>query len=95
MKEKEMAFEGMDVAAVQGISKQLANQATAIGTVISTVDSIVGNAGSVWQGPDVSKFVADWHSHKSALTSAQTAITHLSQKAMQNANTQDATSKTY
>ena len=90
-----MAFEGMDVAAVQGISKQLANQATAIQTVISTVDSIVGNAGSVWHGPDVTKFVSDWHSHKSALTNAQTAIHNLSLKAMQNANAQNTTSNSY
>ena len=33
----------------------------------TTVNSTIQSASSVWKGPDVSKFQADWHSHQAAL----------------------------
>jgi uncharacterized protein YukE len=90
-----MAFEGMDIAGVQAIVSKLNGQKAALETVRSTVNSTVASANSVWKGPDVAKFEADWHTHQASLQRAEAAIAELVQKAQGNIAQQQAASNSY
>jgi uncharacterized protein YukE len=90
-----MSFEGMDVAGVQAIVTRLNAQRQALESVRTTVNSTVAGANSVWKGPDVSKFQADWHAHQASLQRAEQAIQELATKAKSNIAQQQATSNSY
>jgi uncharacterized protein YukE len=90
-----MAFEGMDIAGVQALVAKLNAQKTALNNVRTTVNSTIASASSVWKGPDVAKFQADWHSHQVSLTQAENAIQELISKAKSNMAQQQSTSNSY
>lgn len=84
-----MARMGMDVDAVEGVSRQLKTQADSIGSLVSGIDRIVSGLTSVWDGPDAHSFVTDWWpQHKKELLNAQTQISGLGQSAWNNAQEQ-------
>ncbi len=84
-----MARMGMDVEAVEGVSKQLKAQAQQIGTLVAGIDKIVTGLTGVWDGPDAHTFVTNWWpQHKKELLSAQTQIDGLGQSAWNNAQEQ-------
>jgi uncharacterized protein YukE len=88
-KEEAMAFEGMDVDAVETIAKQLQHQADQIHSVISTVDGLINQAEGAWKGGDATQFRDWWTSqHRPALTQAGEAVRGLGQSAMNNASEQ-------
>jgi len=90
-----MAFEGMDIAGVQALVTKLNHQRQALENVRSTVNSTVSSANSVWKGPDVQKFEADWQSHQISLQRAEQAIQELVTKAQQNISQQQQASGSY
>ena len=84
-----MARMGMDVDAVEGVSKQLKAQAVQIGSLIASIDKIVNGLPGVWEGPDSQAFVTQWWpEHKKQLLAAQTQIDGLGQSAFNNAREQ-------
>jgi uncharacterized protein YukE len=90
-----MAIEGMDIAGVQAIVVKLNGQIKALESVRTSVNSAVSSATSVWKGPDVAKFQADWQSHQASLQRAEQAITELVTKAKSNIAQQQQTSNSY
>jgi uncharacterized protein YukE len=89
MKGSQMARMGMDVDAVEGVSKQLKAQAQQIGTLVAGIDKIVSGLTGVWDGPDAHTFVTNWWpQHKKELLTAQTQIDGLGQSAWSNAQEQ-------
>ena len=84
-----MARMGMDVDAVEAVSKQLKTQAQQIGTLVASIDKIVNGLTGVWDGPDAHTFVTNWWpQHKKELMNAQTQIDGLGQSAHNNAQEQ-------
>lgn len=84
-----MARMGMDVEAVEGVSKQLKAQAQQIGTLIASIDKIINGLPGVWEGPDATTFVTNWWpQHKKELLNAQTQIDGLGTSAHNNAQAQ-------
>jgi uncharacterized protein YukE len=70
-----MARMGMDVDAVEAVSKQLKTQAQQIGTLVASIDKIVNGLTGVWDGPDAHTFVTNWWpQHKKELLTAQTRL---------------------
>lgn len=84
-----MARMGMDVDAVEGVSKQLKSQAQQIGTLVASIDKIVNGLHGIWDGKDAETFVNSWWpQHKKELLNAQTAIDGLGNSAANNAREQ-------
>lgn len=88
-----MAMVGMDIEQVRNIGNQLNAQSDAINDVISQIESLIGQAISVWQGNDATQFQDWWNSqHKPALMNAAEAIAGLGQSALNNAQAQEGAS---
>lgn len=89
-----MAFEGMDVSAVESIGHQLQQQGTHIESVVAAVDGLINQAESAWKGQDAIQFQGWWvQQHKPALLNAAQAVSGLGQSALNNAQQQiDASS---
>jgi WXG100 family type VII secretion target len=88
-----MAMIGMDVEQVQNLAGQLHGQAEAIQSVINSVDRIVAQLESAWQGQDARQFADWWNSqHKPALHNAMVAVDGLHTSALNNANEQSQVS---
>ena len=84
-----MARMGMDVEAVEAVSKQLKTQAQQIGTLVGSIDKIVNGLTGVWEGPDANTFVTNWWpQHKKELLNAQAQIDGLGTSAHNNAQEQ-------
>lgn len=84
-----MARMGMDVEAVEAVSKQLKAQAQQIGTLVASIDKIVNGLTGIWEGQDANTFVTNWWpQHKKELLAAQTQIDGLGQSAWNNAREQ-------
>jgi uncharacterized protein YukE len=84
-----MARMGMDVEAVEGVSKQLKSQASQIGALVGSIDKMVSGLTGVWDGPDAHTFVSQWWpEHKKQLLNAQSQIDGLGQSAWNNAQEQ-------
>ncbi len=88
-----MARMGMDVDLVDGIGKQLKQQAHAIETLIRTIEGLINNAVHAWDGNDSRQFHDWWVSqHRPALTNIAHAIDGLGTSAINNANEQRSVS---
>lgn len=80
---------GMDVDAVEVVSKQLKTQAQNIGTLVASIDKMVNGLTGIWDGQDAHAFVTSWWpQHKKELLTAQTQIEGLGQSAWNNAQEQ-------
>lgn len=81
---------GMNPAEVRNQAKQLDNQASAIGDVITKIDSILGTLGQHWKGNDYTQFKGWWDSqHKKNLADLRTKINGLATSARNNAGRQE------
>ncbi len=88
-----MAFEGMDTEAVRGLAQQLDGQASAINSVINSINGVVNQMETTWKGADATQFQGWWESqHRPALLAAEQAISGLATSARNNASQQDQTS---
>jgi WXG100 family type VII secretion target len=84
-----MPFEGMDVAQVQGLGRQLQGQADQINSTINTINSLVSQLQASWQGKDAKEFEGWWQQqHRPHLQQASEAIRGLGQSALNNAQEQ-------
>lgn len=82
-------FVGMDVAAVEQVSRDLKAEAARIGEVIAKIDSLVGHLPSIWKGHDAEQFAGWWRDqHRKALHAAQEDISGLGTSAHNNAREQ-------
>ena len=79
---------GMNVEQVIAIAGKLKSESGAIGTVISHVDSLLGQSAGVWVGPDQKQFDGLWKTHRPNLVALQNALMELSTKAQKNASAQ-------
>jgi WXG100 family type VII secretion target len=84
-----MARMGMDVEQVEGLAAQLKNKAHDLQGLITSIDGLVHNLHSNWDGHDADVFANEWWpQHKSALQNAATSVEGLGQSAQNNANAQ-------
>lgn len=84
-----MAQLGMDADVVEGLGRQLKQQAQEIGSIISQINSIVGQMEQAWWGQDAQTFANDWWpQHRTELTGAQHNIDGLGSSALNNATEQ-------
>lgn len=87
-------FSGMDIGAVETLSKDLRHQADQINSVIAAIDGLVGKMPDIWKGHDADQFAGWWRDqHRKALHAAEEAIGGLSQSAHNNAREQDDVSR--
>lgn len=84
-----MAIIGLDVEAVQQLSRDLKTQGTELDQVITSINSLVSSIPSIWQGKDSTEFINWWESqHKPALTQVRDHVNGLGDSAMANATAQ-------
>jgi hypothetical protein len=84
-----MAFEGLDVEAVEELARQLHAQSERLGSISGAVNLLVDHSGHVWQGPSAEQFAGDWHQHyRPSLLGAMEALQGLSVSAANNAHDQ-------
>ncbi|MCL2317245.1 MAG: hypothetical protein FWC46_09215 [Actinomycetia bacterium] len=57
-----MAFTGMEVSAIRGLSRSLTDQARELDSVTSQVSALVNEATRSWQGADIADFRNQWYS---------------------------------
>lgn len=87
---------GMDIATVRTIATRMDGQATAVGTVISQVDTLIQQAIDAWKGPDSAKFQSEWQSHyRPQLVTLRNELNQLAGRAKTNATNQEATSQQF
>jgi uncharacterized protein YukE len=87
-------FVGMDVQAVEQLSKDLATEAGKISEVIAKIDNLVGHMQNIWKGHDADQFAGWWRDqHRKALHNAQEDIAGLGRSAHNNAREQDDVSR--
>jgi len=83
---------GMNIGEVKQLAQKLNQKAEQIQQVITEVNQAVGNTS--WIGPDADTFKNKWNSEGvRQLTAAKDILTHASQAANRNAETQDQTSQ--
>ena len=87
-----MSFSGMDVAAVEALSKQLNGLADRLAEIGKSVDRDVATMGNIWRGPDAQKFASSWSTHRASLNAAQDAVREVGAASLRNAQQQRATS---
>ncbi|MDN4521279.1 WXG100 family type VII secretion target [Mycolicibacterium austroafricanum] len=86
-----MAFTGADVAQLQQLSGQLNAKAGDIQSIVSQLTSAINSVD--WRGPDAERFKSDWQGqHVAQLKQVINALQAASQRAMQNAQQQEAAS---
>lgn len=84
---------GMDVEAVEQLSRDLHTQADAIGDIVSKIDNLINHMHGIWKGNDATQFDGWWkQQHRPALVKAQSAIDGLSRSAHYNASEQSQVS---
>jgi len=84
---------GMDVDAVEQLSRDLKTQAGEIHSVISAVDRLINQMQDIWKGQDSVQFAGWWRDqHRPALDRARQAIEGLGTSAHNNAADQRSAS---
>ena len=84
-----MAQLGMDADAIDQLGNQLQHQADEIGTLVNTINHIVGQMQADWWGPDAQRFCNEWWpQHQRELITAQQNVSGLAQSAHNNASQQ-------
>lgn len=88
-----MAYQGMDVDAVEQASRDLKGHAQQLDQAIAQIDRVVKNLPSVWEGTDAQTFVrTSWPQHRRTLQAVRESIEGLGQSAWNNAQAQRGTS---
>lgn len=81
-----MARLGMDVDTVEAVGRKLQRQGDYLANVARTIDALVGQAGSLWDGNVGRRFVDEWRNHNRAvLLNAGQAVRGLGTSALNNA----------
>jgi hypothetical protein len=81
-----MARLGMDVDTVEAAGRRLQRQGDYLANVARTIDALVGQAGSLWDGNVGRRFVDEWRSHhRAVLLNAGHAVRGLGTSALNNA----------
>jgi len=81
-----MARLGMDVDTVEAVGRKLQRQGDYLANVAGTIDALVGQAGSLWDGNVGRRFVDEWRSHhRAVLLNAGHAVRGLGTSALNNA----------
>lgn len=81
-----MARLGMDVDTVEATGRRLQRQGDYLANVARTIDALVGQAGSLWDGNVGRRFVDEWRSHhRAVLLNASQAVRGLGTSALNNA----------
>jgi hypothetical protein len=81
-----MARLGMDVDTVEAVGRRLQRQGDYLANVARTIDALVGQAGSLWDGNVGRRFVDEWRSHhRGVLLNAGHAVRGLGTSALNNA----------
>ena len=81
-------LQGMDVAEVQYVGRQLQIEASNIGSLISRVRSQMAIAEQNWQGTDASHFTSDWTAREKQLQALQTSLSTFGARALNEADQQ-------
>lgn len=80
---------GMDVEAVEQLSRELQTQANEVQSVITAVDRLINHMQSIWKGRDSEQFAGWWREqHRPALDHAKEALEGLGRSAHNNATEQ-------
>ncbi len=88
-----MSHLGMDDVLVEGVARQLSQQAAHLKGIIGQIDAAVQRATATWTGKDAEDFLALWSGqHRTALNQLQQAIELLSSEAMRSVREQRAIS---
>lgn len=86
---------GMSVESVRGIAKNLDSQAEQVQLVISSVDHLIAQAQSDWQGHDSQQFQQMWSgNYKGGLQRLKQEMNELAAKARRSAEEQERVSNT-
>ena len=85
-------MQGMDVAEVDRIGRQLRTEAENVSQLLARVAKQVDVADRAWEGKDAERFVADWRTKRAQLQTIQTQLNQLGQKAINEAAQQRRTS---
>lgn len=88
-----MSLSGMDVDAVEALSKKLNGFADRLSEITNGLARDVGNLGSFWRGPDAQQFITTWATHKASLQSAHNSIRDLGHAAARNVQDQRTASQ--
>lgn len=83
-----MSFAGMEIEAVEALSKQLNQFADRLAAISTSVGRDVGNLNAIWRGPDAQRFVSEWSMHRANLQSAHDAVRAIGDSAAKNAQQQ-------
>lgn len=86
-------IQGMNVAEVTRIGRQLQTEARNMGDLVSRVRTQVAIAERNWEGNDASHFIKDWQGSQQQLNDLQSQLSSLGGKAMAEAKQQDTASK--
>ncbi|MCA0180163.1 MAG: hypothetical protein LCH77_11355 [Actinobacteria bacterium] len=87
-----MSFQGMDVEAVEALADRIAGHAKVLRSQMATIDALVDEASSRWDGPGRTNLRSDWDIHRRNLSASADAIDALSKRALDNAAKQRNTS---
>lgn len=91
-----MARMGMDVDAVENVSRRLHSQSEQLRSLMNQIGQSVEQATQVWDGNDSKQFHGEWTGHhRQAIERAIHDIEQLGQKALRNAQRQRETSQNY
>lgn len=63
-----MGFEGMNVAQINALSRDLLSYASRVNAVRGSVDSIVQRTQANWAGQDATHFATGWQTSRASLT---------------------------
>ncbi|RJS45368.1 alpha/beta hydrolase [Nocardioides cavernaquae] len=86
-------FVGMDPAAIRRLASLLGGSADQLDSISVTIQRLVSDAVSQWEGPECQDFVASWEGeHRLGLQQAGASVRLLSVTAETNAEDQDRTS---
>jgi hypothetical protein len=86
-------FVGMDPAAIRRLASLLGGSADQLDSISVTIQRLVNDAVSQWEGPECQDFVASWEGeHRLGLQQAGASVRLLSVTAETNAEDQDRTS---
>ena len=84
-----MARMGMDVDQVEKAGHDLQNRSADIDALINTIEGLVSNLPSIWDGKDAQMFVTQWWpEHKAHLVKVSGSIAGLGRSALANASEQ-------
>ena len=89
------SFIGADVGQLQNMATRLETEhAAAIDSVLTAVNTMIGELPTIWRGNDANKFASEWEgTHRQMLVNAADALRTAAGAAKRNAAAQTTTSQ--